>query len=93
MSVLGSTGSVGFTLDEDEAAGVTLAFETAGDGEVAVTVNGAAVQPRLTAPGEWHDGSPGALVDALGDDRLVVSWTPEDPAWSLLAVSLEGSRP
>lgn len=93
VSVLESTGALGFTLADDAASGVTLAFETTGDGDAAVSVNGASLRPRLTAPGEWRVRVPGRVVEALGDGRLVVSWTPEDPAWSLLAVSLEDARP
>jgi len=92
VSVLGATGALGFALDDGASAGVSLVFDTAGDGDADVEVNGTHIRPRLVAPGEWHARVPGAVADALGDGRLVVSWTPQDPEWSLLAVSLEYSR-
>lgn len=92
VSVLHTTGSLGFTLDKAESAGVTLLFEATGDGDADVTVNGSPIRPGLTAPGKWRARVPGSVADALGGGRLVISWTPEDAAWSLLVVSLEYSR-
>lgn len=93
VSVIGETGSLGFVLpDATTSAAVTVVFETAGEGVAEVEVNGTVVVPRLVAPGDWRAAVPAAVTGALGDRRLVVSWKPDDPEWSLLAVSLEYSR-
>jgi hypothetical protein len=92
VSVLGSTGALGFALDDATPRGVTLVFETVGDAGAEIEVNGTPIRSRLVAPGEWRARISGVVADSLGDGRLVISWTPAYPAWTLLAVSLEYSR-
>lgn len=91
VSVLESTGALGFTLDDTAAVGATLRFTTTSEAPVAVEVNGEGVTPRPLGAGEWSAVVPGTALDALGGDRVVISWTPDDPAWSLTSVSLEGA--